>query len=418
MSVDYGAAVLDAVKQQLEYLEASTDGIDAASRKGEDRTLCGKVKAVQEYLRNGHSSLNLHAWDTSEKIGLPPYEKSWGSYRTADTKWSPEWQEFHDKWVLPQVISRRQRTTSIKRKAGENNAELEDLLDECDLPALLRSNDGVGGVTIQGVQLVDGTVRCKSVETAGADGAELCKKFCPDEKIYARQVVGLLPKANDDENESGVSLKTDGAICLGVVSEKPGVLGNVPLDADAEDSASVKVVFAGWQGRVPVMVSGSAEVGSVVVASGQNDGTAHAIPEADADGRCVLGVVEKVEVVEGSSRTVHVLMGTPHTGSPHPGSDGWDMCESVSGNGSDKSEKGSFDQLSQMLSGNEEMMAIVQKLQAEMQELKAEQAKMKFLETDTQARSCACPFFPAGSLCSSKMRPSFARFALTGAPQS
>ena len=387
--VDYARAVVDAVKQQLIHCGADADGTATASRSGHDLSLAGKVTAMRSFLATRHSALGLQEWDASKQIGLPSYEKAWGSLKRALKACSPEWRAFHQRWVLPQIELQR---SGSKRQRKE--AVPDELLDADFLDSLFSD-----GVTIEGVQLFDGKVRCKSVETAGADGAELVKKLSPGEDISPRQVVGLLPTPGEGSDAAlGVTLTTDGAIRLGVVSEKPGVLGNVPLGTASDDAYSVKVVFAGWQGRVPVNVTGSVAVGNVVVPSGLNDGTAAAVPEADADGRLVIGIVEKIEHSDSGARVVHMLMGTSGLALAE-GS--WDMCDSSlaswpasdkPSDGSDKGSVGSVDQLLQMLQGGDDVMAMLQKLQSEMQAqkdkvaaLQAEQEKMKVLEAENQA---------------------------------
>lgn len=123
----------------------------------------------------------------------------------------------------------------------------------------------------------------------------------------------------------GVDLRTSCAIEVGVVAEKPGLVGNMPIGLP--DPASVPVVFAGWPGRVEALVAGPIKIGDKLSPSGLNDGTAVAADEHD--GKPTLGMVERLldESDTTDPRPVLVLMGSNASVSV---SDGWDLCSNVS----------------------------------------------------------------------------------------
>ena len=68
---------------------------------------------------------------------------------------------------------------------------------------------------------VNGDVTARCHRATGADFAETFA-VAPGEKLKAQQVLGL--------HKIGVSLRTDGAQCLGIVSDSPSLLGNANLD--------------------------------------------------------------------------------------------------------------------------------------------------------------------------------------------
>lgn len=71
-----------------------------------------------------------------------------------------------------------------------------------------------------------------------------------------------------------VSLDTGGADRVMIASRAPAVTGNTTPSTTADDDRRVAVAFVG---QVPVRLRGEAEVGDLIVASGENDGTARAV---------------------------------------------------------------------------------------------------------------------------------------------
>ncbi len=98
----------------------------------------------------------------------------------------------------------------------------------------------------------------------GADYAEWLPKQSRADKFQLGQIVGV--------KNGLVSHDTEGAEQLMVVSCKPIVLGNVPLDDDTDNY--VKVAF---MGQVPVVVRGTVKAGDYIVPSGLCDGTATSV---------------------------------------------------------------------------------------------------------------------------------------------
>ena len=332
---DYGAAVVKAVVRMLEAKGASGNGASAASRKGDDFSISGKVQALQEWMRTEHAALGLDTWDSAGAIGLPSYDKNWGSLRSGVDKWSTQWRDFHDKWAAQELEV--QKEASSKRKSTDSdlldslqNGDFVSYLSEATLGA--SKSDGNNGDVhqLEGNLHVSGSVLAESFKHHGADFAEMYSKLRQDEPIAAMQVVGLFGNA--------ISLQTDGAIAIGVVSEAPGICGNMPRDSD-ESSAKVPVVWAGWQGQVPVCVRGHVEEGAKLIPSGLNDGCAVAVSRDDQvtrEDQVILGVVELVMVPDDTDpRRVLLLMGTTSTSratsseekSPKTSEVGWDFID-------------------------------------------------------------------------------------------
>jgi hypothetical protein len=117
----------------------------------------------------------------------------------------------------------------------------------------------VGGIQGQGGGSVE-------LNTSGADFAEELP-VAPDADVpESADVVGV--------QEGTVRLNTDEANRLMIVSTAPAVRGNSTPSTTADDDRRVPVAFIG---QVPVRLRGEAEVGDLIVASGQNDGTARAV---------------------------------------------------------------------------------------------------------------------------------------------
>lgn len=173
-TLDYSAAVVEAVACRLEGCGLSRKGIIAASKSGTDRTLSGRVKALQVWLHDQRHS-------TCE---LPGYDRSWSSTPLRGKlpeEWSGEWRAFHDTFVVPALT--KQARGAKRTKAGATGevsvADIESLLEE----------DALGGPPlIDGDLVVNGKLYAHAVYTSGADNAELYRKANPAESLLASQV--------------------------------------------------------------------------------------------------------------------------------------------------------------------------------------------------------------------------------------
>ena len=103
-----------------------------------------------------------------------------------------------------------------------------------------------------------------SYESGSGDYAEWLEKWDPEADYVPGQVVGV--------REGKISLNTEDADALFVISLKPIVLGNMPGEEEW------KFERTAFLGQVPVMVYGKVRAGDYVVASGLNDGFAVAKP--------------------------------------------------------------------------------------------------------------------------------------------
>lgn len=101
-------------------------------------------------------------------------------------------------------------------------------------------------------------------QSGSADYAEWLPKANPVENFSPGAVVGL--------KNGKISLNTSGADKLFVISTKPIVLGNMPVEG--KESSYEKVAF---MGQVPVYVLGNVKTGDYILPSGKNNGLAIAI---------------------------------------------------------------------------------------------------------------------------------------------
>jgi hypothetical protein len=67
--VDYSAIIIKAVAEQLESCGLTSNGITAASRKGDSRSIPDVVSALRKWLESEHPAAT---------ISIPQYDKSWG----------------------------------------------------------------------------------------------------------------------------------------------------------------------------------------------------------------------------------------------------------------------------------------------------------------------------------------------------
>ena len=117
-------------------------------------------------------------------------------------------------------------------------------------------------------------------QSGSADYAEWLPKADVLATYERGQVIGI--------HNGKISLKTDGADKVFVVSTQPIVLGNAPVEGSEAD-----YVKAAFMGQVPVQVMGPVAAGDFIVASGLSDGMAKAIrPEAltGSDLAALIGV--------------------------------------------------------------------------------------------------------------------------------
>jgi hypothetical protein len=103
-------------------------------------------------------------------------------------------------------------------------------------------------------------------KTSGADFAE---KLPVVEDVPMPEPKDLVGVRGGD-----VSLETEEADRLMIVSTSPAVTGNATPSSTADDGRRVPVAFVG---QAPVRLRGEAKVGDLVVASGREDGTARAV---------------------------------------------------------------------------------------------------------------------------------------------
>ena len=139
--------------------------------------------------------------------------------------------------------------------------------------------DGLGGITFN---------------SGGADFAELLPVVSGSDKPEPGDVVGVF--------NGEVALATDGAQQLMVVSERPIVLGNAPAGMQRPDHVPVAFV-----GQVPVRVHGPVSAGDLLVASGDDDGTARPVSPGNWRARAhgpVLGQAWAAVQSEGIERVI------------------------------------------------------------------------------------------------------------------
>ena len=105
-------------------------------------------------------------------------------------------------------------------------------------------------------------------QSGSADYAEWLPKNNSSEKFIPGHVVGL--------KNGKISLNTEGADKLFVISTKPIVLGNMP--EEGRENEYEKVAF---MGQVPVHVIGKVNAGDYILPSGNNNGFAKAISPAN-----------------------------------------------------------------------------------------------------------------------------------------
>ena len=143
---------------------------------------------------------------------------------------------------------------------------------------------------------IEGTGGGVTNASVGSDYAEYLPRLDPAEMIEAGDVVGVFG--------GRVSKRTDGADWVMAVSTAPNTLGNMPRTEEAK-ALHEKIAFLG---QAPVKVRGPVATGDFIVASGEGDGMAVAVP-FDAirpeQSRLVVG-----RAWEASSKEVPKLVNT------------------------------------------------------------------------------------------------------------
>ncbi len=104
--------------------------------------------------------------------------------------------------------------------------------------------------------------------TGNADYAEWLERIPGERNLFPGEVVGV--------KQGKVSLQTDQADHLRIVSRNPGALGNMPQPKDQEQYE--KIAF---MGQVPVQVYGPVAARDYILPSGNNDGFAIAVHPQD-----------------------------------------------------------------------------------------------------------------------------------------
>lgn len=110
---------------------------------------------------------------------------------------------------------------------------------------------------------IEGTKGVSYASGAG-DYAEWLKRKPGERKLLIGEVIGI--------KEGLVSLNTDSADHIKVISTRPVVLGNAPQEQDKHLYEKVALM-----GQVPVKVAGPVSIGDFVIPSGNNDGFGVAI---------------------------------------------------------------------------------------------------------------------------------------------
>jgi hypothetical protein len=119
-----------------------------------------------------------------------------------------------------------------------------------------------------------------SYSSGGADYAEYIPRAFGVRDLYPAEVVGI--------KNGQVSLNTQNADHLRIISVAPMVLGNMPQPG--QEDLYEKVAF---RGQVPVNVVGGVEIGDYILPSGNNDGLAVAVCAEDmkiGDYENIIGV--------------------------------------------------------------------------------------------------------------------------------
>ena len=136
-------------------------------------------------------------------------------------------------------------------------------------------------------------------QSGSADYAEWLERNDPSERISAGDIVGV--------NGGKISKRTINSQQYMVISTKPAILGNMPMDGN--DELYEKVAF---MGQIPVKVKGIVLSGDYILPSGLNDGTGIAVSPSKIKAeqyREIVGVAWSEIYVDGGISLVNMAIG-------------------------------------------------------------------------------------------------------------
>jgi hypothetical protein len=169
-------------------------------------------------------------------------------------------------------------TTIIENRTGSGNV-LALLVDGPGNTDFITFFDQSG----QPVASIEGTIGSTSsaffmAGSASSDFAEAMPRDPKSKPIKAGSIVGV--------RNGLVSLTTEDAECLFVITDRPAVLGNAP----PKDKRNAYEMLS-FIGQVPVRVAGSVQPGDFIVASGHADGIGRAVPRAELEPKDLAKIV-------------------------------------------------------------------------------------------------------------------------------
>lgn len=135
--------------------------------------------------------------------------------------------------------------------------------------------------------------------SGSADYAEWLERLNPNERISASDIVGVYG--------GKVSKNTTSAHQFMVISTKPAILGNVPMDGNTNNYE--KVAF---MGQIPVKVRGTVFVGDYILPSGLNDGYGIAVaPDKikPSQYREIVGVAWSGSIINNGEAMINMAIG-------------------------------------------------------------------------------------------------------------
>jgi hypothetical protein len=136
-------------------------------------------------------------------------------------------------------------------------------------------------------------------QSGSADYAEWLERSNASERITAGEIVGV--------NGGKISKNTSGAQQFMVISTKPAMLGNMPMDGKEKNFE--KVAF---MGQIPVKVRGIVMSGDYILPSGRNDGTGIGVAPSDIKPeqyKNIVGVSWSNTLIENGVSTVNMAIG-------------------------------------------------------------------------------------------------------------
>lgn len=170
----------------------------------------------------------------------------------------------------------------------------------------------IGGIAIAAADLVLATANLIAFEefnkqnigvtyqSGSADYAEWLERLDANENILPADIVGVYA--------GKITKYTEAAPKLMVISTKPAVLGNMPMEG--EEGLYEKVAF---MGQIPVKVRGVVRLGDYIIPSGLNDGTGvavdpeHIAPEQYAK---IVGVAWEESLIDlGHYNVINMAIG-------------------------------------------------------------------------------------------------------------